>query len=171
MHGEHGQGLDKKNSHGFENIYMGGGRGEQWNACMFLRGDLSKTSTVPSHFIMQRILNTWSQNEFLKCTMHVWMWLYNSYSPNKSIIERPRQEMGERNYTSAPLTARPFGGGWFGVRWKMGEENKKNIGFFIVWLGEILVEPDYFLPRRTKDECLSNLEKNGEKKDSYSQIT
>ena len=53
----------------------------------------------------------------------------------------------------------------------MGEENKKNIGFFIVWLGEILVEPDYFLPRRTKDECLSNLEKNGEKKDSYSQIT
>lgn len=49
-----GQGLDKKNSHGFENIYMGGGRGEQWNACMFLQGDLSKTSTVRSHFVMQK---------------------------------------------------------------------------------------------------------------------
>lgn len=100
-----GQVLDKKNSHGFENIYMGGGRGEQWNACMFLQGDLSKTSTVRSHFVMQRILKTWSQNEFLNCTMHVWMWLYNTYLPKKSIIERPRQEMGECNYASAPLTA------------------------------------------------------------------
>ena len=37
-------------------------------------------------------------------------------------------------------------------------------------MGEILVEPDYFLPRPAKNECLSDLEKNGEKKDSYSQI-
>lgn len=48
----------------------------------------------------------------------------------------------------------------------MGEENKKKMGFFIIWLGGILVESNHFLSRSTRNKGPSDLEKNRQKKDS-----